>query len=221
MAQGTGNSHWLLNTASGPLVWREFGQAPGSDHQRETLLLQQLQVHPWVPRLIQSFPSGLLLQQVPGQHPEASSLSPQQRQQLLQLVMELWQQPCDLPALNYEDLLFDYWHRARYATLLHPLVHKLSRIALAWPDSTQLTHHDLHADNLLLNNNQWTLLDWEYAGPGNPWIDAVALDRWLGLSTDERQQLEAELPELQMADPWQEMTDWLEGLEYLWQASLS
>jgi thiamine kinase len=220
MAEGTGNSHWLLNTPSGSLVWRQFGQAPGSDHSRETLLLQQLQIHAWVPRLIKSFPSGLLLEQVPGQHPVTPLLNPPQRERLLQLVKELWQQPCDLPALNYEDLLFDYWQRTGYASPLQPLLEKLCKAVASWPALTQLTHHDLHAGNLLLENGQWVLLDWEYAAPGNPWIDAAALDRWLILSDTEKSQLAAALPELPGADPWQEMMAWLEGLDQLWQVTL-
>ncbi|MDR9468808.1 phosphotransferase [Marinospirillum sp.] len=219
MAEGSGNAHWLLHTPSGSLVWRQFGQAPGSDHSRETWLLQQLQIHPWVPRLIQSFPSGLLFEQVPGHHPDAPGLNPLQREGLLQLVMELWQQPCNLPALNYEDLLFDYWQKTGYASPVQPLLEQLNKAAARWPALTQLTHHDLHAGNLLLENNHWVLLDWEYAAPGNPWIDAAALDRWLTLSDTEKKQLEILLPELSLSDPWQEMADWLEGLDQLWQVT--
>lgn len=38
-----------------------------------------------------------------------------------------------------------------------------------------LTHHDLHIGNLCGDKKQLTVLDWEYAGFGNPWFDAACL----------------------------------------------
>ena len=38
-----------------------------------------------------------------------------------------------------------------------------------------LTHHDLHPGNLCKDGAQIVVLDWEYAGIGNPWFDAAAL----------------------------------------------
>lgn len=44
-----------------------------------------------------------------------------------------------------------------------------------------LTHHDLHSGNICKDNNQFVILDWEYAGIGNPWFDAAALKNKFGI----------------------------------------
>ncbi|WP_114418888.1 phosphotransferase [Marinospirillum perlucidum] len=222
LAQGTGNDHWLLICARGRLVWRQFGQAPGSNHRRETRILQQLQGFSWAPELIQAWPDhGLLCRQHPGYHPQRSQLSSAARQQLLQLVTELWQQPCrHLEAQDYPALINDYWKKTGKAAQLQPLAERLYQKAAAWPDSLYLTHHDLHAGNLLLHKDAWTLLDWEYAAPGNPWIDAVSLDRWLQLTAREKNLLQQNLPPLPCNNPWDSMATWLEDLDKLWQAAI-
>src|SRR5690606_24300290 len=114
LAQGFGNSHWLLRTPSGMLVWRQFGAAPGSNHLRETRLLHNLQHHPWAPRLLPlATTHGLLIHQAEGQHPEARTLTTTQRHSLLQLVQQLWQHPYkNEPALDYPALLQHYWQQA-------------------------------------------------------------------------------------------------------------
>ncbi len=44
------------------------------------------------------------------------------------------------------------------------------------PDTPEvLGHQDLHSGNLTLNNGQLVLLDWEYAGLCQPWLDAAGL----------------------------------------------
>lgn len=223
LAQGFGNSHWLLRTPSGMLVWRQFGAAPGSNHLRETRLLHSLQHHSWTPRLLPTdSPLGLLMQQAAGQHPCVQTLTDTQRQGLLQLVQQLWQHPCEKESpLDYPALLRHYWQQAGASTSLQPLLESLITTTQDWPVSSFcLTHHDLHGGNLLLHKNDWTLLDWEYAAPGNPWIDAVSLDRFLHLTPAEKQQLQVLLPTLPLSDPWQTTRQWLEALDQLWQQAL-
>lgn len=220
LAKGTTNSHWLLKTPKGELIWREFGQAPGCNHEQEARVLQLLQSRTWVPRLLGYFPNkGLLFHKASGRHPSGEELKASTRKALMQILIDLWQQPCDLPGINYKELILSYWHKSGYATELQPLTEQLQALAAQWPAKQQLTHHDLHPGNLLLDEDQWTLLDWEYAAPGNPWIDAVALDRWLGLSAAEKSDLESVLPDLKLANPWVHMTAWLEDLDQLWQAA--
>jgi thiamine kinase len=50
-----------------------------------------------------------------------------------------------------------------------------------------LVHHDLHTGNLLWGHGL-TLIDWEYAGRGNPWLDYATLERDIGLSLQQLQQ---------------------------------
>ena len=227
-AEGTGNSHWLITSPVGKLVWRQFGQAPGVDHQRETKLLTSLQNKAWVPRLLLAVDNlGLLMEFAEGEHPQAEQLTKNQRQSLINLALELWQTPNEVAAQNYPQLLNNYWQLAGSQTASKPLLEALVKESQSWPSSCyRLTHHDLHAGNLLLNNkglnNQsWILLDWEYAALGNPWLDAVSLDRFMSLTNDEKAQLEAALPPLAVyTNPWQSLGRWLADLDSLWESAI-
>lgn len=222
-AEGTGNSHWLITSPVGKLVWRQFGQAPGVDHQRETKLLTSLQNKAWVPRLLLAVDNlGLLMEFAEGEHPQVEQLTKNQRQSLINLALELWQTPNEVAAQNYPQLLNSYWQLAGSKAVNRPLLEQLVYESLRWPTSCyRLTHHDLHAGNLLLNNERWVLLDWEYAAPGNPWIDAVSLDRFMNLTNDEKAQLEAALPNLPTyTDPWQSLGRWLADLDSLWESAI-
>ncbi len=227
-AEGTGNSHWLITSPVGKLVWRQFGQAPGVDHQRETKLLTCLQNKAWVPRLLLvAGDLGVLMRLAEGEHPQAKQLSTAQRQNLIQLVIELWQTPCQVAAQNYPQLLKSYWQLAGSQAASKPLLKALVKESQSWPSSCyRLTHHDLHGGNLLLNNKglnneSWILLDWEYAALGNPWIDAVSLDRFMNLTADEKAQLEAALPPLAVyTNPWRSLGRWLTDLDLLWKSAI-
>lgn len=222
-AEGTGNSHWLITSPVGKLVWRQFGTAPGVDHQRETKLLNCLQNKAWVPRLLLIADDlGVLMRLAEGEHPKAAELSSTARQRLINLALELWQNPCPIAPQNYPQLLNSYWQLAGSKTAHQPLLKQLIYESLRWPTRCyRLTHHDLHAGNLLLNNDNWVLLDWEYAALGNPWLDAVSLDRFMHLTQEEKAQLEAVLPPLAVyTNPWRSLGRWLADLDLLWKQAL-
>ncbi|OZG72258.1 hypothetical protein BTA51_16085 [Hahella sp. CCB-MM4] len=48
-----------------------------------------------------------------------------------------------------------------------------------------LVHHDLHQGNFCLDQGRLVILDWEYAGRGNPWLDMAALVRYHRVSIEE------------------------------------
>lgn len=234
-AEGTGNSHWLITSPVGKLVWRQFGSAPGANHQHEIQLLTSLQNKPWVPHLLLAVDNlGLLMCLAEGKHPIAATLTTHQRQSLIQLAIQLWQTPFQgksFPTTNYPQLLENYWQLAGKNPATLPLLTQLIKETQHWPSSSfRLTHHDLHGGNLLLNKkalntHHWTLLDWEYAGLGNPWIDAVSLDRFMSLTADEKAQLEAVLPALANSYlndkklAWKEIGQWLADLDLLWKSA--
>lgn len=230
-AEGTGNSHWLITSPVGKLVWRQFGKAPGANHRHEIQLLTQLQNQTWTPRLLLAVDNlGLLMRLAEGEHPLADKLTVNQRQSLIKLAIQLWQTPLkgkNFPITNYPQLLESYWQLAGKNLTTLPLLNKLINENQHWHSSSyRLTHHDLHGGNLLLNkkalnNNQWTILDWEYAAQGNPWLDAVSLDRFMNLTDDEKVQLEAALPPLAVyTNPWRSLGRWLTDLDLLWKSAI-
>lgn len=219
LGQGSRNRHWRIYTAQQVYVWREFGiTAPGANRELELQVLQTLKSKPWAPRLELCLPEGVLFLADADAEPMKNTFNKQQRQQLLQAVLALWQHPIDAAPNDYIKLIHDY------VTLAGPtytdLAEQLLDVCRHWETAKFcLIHQDLHPGNLLHTDQGIQLIDWEYAVRGNPWIDAVALERMLGLSPTERQLLEAQLPNLGFNDPWLVMGRWLMQLDSLWQAA--
>lgn len=219
LGQGSRNRHWRLHTEKQVYIWREFGVTPpGANRQLEIQALQTLQSKPWAPRLELCLSEGLLFLADANAVPMQNTLNQQQRRQLLQAVLSLWQHPFDVVPNDYSQLIHDYATLAgpTYATMAKQLLDVCRHWEMA---DFCLIHQDLHPGNLLLTDQGIQLIDWEYAVRGNPWIDAVALERMLGLSPAERQLLEAQLPDLGCNDPWLLMGRWLTQLDSLWQAA--
>lgn len=216
LGQGSCNRHWRLSTADMTCIWREFGPTPpGANRDLERRVLAQLQGHAWVPELLLDLPEGLLFRASPGAQPLQMPLSSTQRSQLLSAVLTLWQQPIEAPAQDYPALIRHYASLAE--RLACPMTAALIDTAQHWnPQHFCLIHQDIHPGNLLLTDQGIQLIDWEYAVCGNPWIDAVALDRMLSLSPAEKQLLQEQLPTLEHADPWVQVSVWLTQLDQLW-----
>lgn len=224
MAPGATNHLWRLEADGQRWVWRQFAAALGVDRARERAIMQALQGFSWMPDLLVWTPEGMLLPWIEGEPAQDRMPNPDQRAALLALLNALWAQP--LPAVaawDYEQLVRDYEAACPDEWCWHQLADHLINECRQWPEAAPcLMHHDLHPGNLRLSGQQWTLLDWEFAARGNPWIDAVCVDRWLGLTMSEREALMPALaPHAVTADPWTHYLDWIEGLEKLWYAARS
>lgn len=222
LAAGTSHAHWCVETSTDTLVWRQSRTKPfavaGSRPDREVRVLQALQQHTWTPELITDVANvGMLLRYCPGTHPSPEQLNNQRvRAALLDHLCALWQTPTDVKPYHYESLIREYLERTPDPAANQDLAERLIQQAQWQVESFRLTHHDLHAENLLLDQEHWFILDWEYAGLANPWVDAVMLDRLLTLSAAEKHRLERVLPDIGGVEPWQEMREWLDGLDELW-----
>lgn len=211
----TTNKLWRLNHA---WVWRQFCPAPGVDRQREAQFMQAGAHLSWMPPVHLWHAQGMLMPWLEGK--SLGTLLPAHRERLLNCCLELWQQPIEgLPRWNYAALVADYAAQAGAAHA--PLAEHLLQQVQQWPQATPCwVHHDLHAGNLLWHADGLWVLDWEFAGLGNPWLDAVCLDRWVHWQPEEWAQLDSALA------PWQWLgaeayADWMLGLERLWFAAQS
>ncbi|MCH8553260.1 MAG: phosphotransferase [Natronospirillum sp.] len=222
MAPGATNRLWRLEAGDQRWVWRQFVPAPGVDRNREHSIMQALQGRSWMPTLLAWTPEGMLLPWLEGRTPEPADLDGRARAALPDLLVRLWRHPLpEVPAWDYPALVRGYAADCPDTPRWHRLADRLVRECSQWPQAEPcLMHHDLHPGNLLLAGRHWTLLDWEFAARGNPWIDAVCLDRWLGLSHAERERLQPMLePHAVTADPWGHYRNWVEGLDALWYAA--
>lgn len=184
--------------------------------------MAKLQEKSWVPAVASWQDNGALLSWHDGQNPQRETLSAGDRASLLHHVMDLWQTPvADEPAYDYAELVHSYGLKARDTPEVRALRCRLMTQLAHWPAARPcLTHHDLHSANLLISDQGWCILDWEYAAPGNPWLDAVALDRWLTFTPAEKEQLQPLLaPWALHCDSWRAYRDWLCDLETLWHAA--
>lgn len=221
LGMGSANPHWRVEAGGETYVWRQFGPehaSPGADHAREARILATIAHHPWAPVLLAHCPGhGMLFREAPGQHPQAASLSQRQRIALLRTITECWSTTIDEPPRDYVTLVEAYAHRAPPSGQRDELVIALIEACTAWPsEAFRLTHHDLHPGNLLLAGDRWTLIDWEYAALGNPWFDAVALDKMLDLTPAEKSLLVPMLDGAANPERWTAMAQWRSQLNQLW-----
>lgn len=69
-----------------------------------------------------------------------------------------------------------------------------------------LVHHDVHAGNLILGPQGYTLVDWEYAGRGFQGLDQMALNRYCRIKTTRYTRQQKLLAELRA---WADTLWWL------------
>lgn len=87
--------------------------------------------------------------------------------------------PAGLPAIDYGARAAGYLDQlqSREPTALHTgMAQQLAarRAALARPERLCSCHHDLHHRNLVDTGDAIYVLDWEYAGPGDPLADLAS-----------------------------------------------
>ncbi len=202
-------------------------QAFGVVREREAMVLDAIQSYGWSPRIIHNaWQHGWCLMNDHGdslqvEHNSGKTPMNSLRNHILDAVGE-WQEIVEGPFIDYQ-VLFERYRMAlsTSADTLHELLECLQKAFQALPEvPTCLTHHDMHWGNLCLDDNSLVVLDWEYAGIGNPWFDAVNLHRQFSIDA----QFISGLPAWQSLDNGQflqgmELAVWLsKALDCLWYA---
>lgn len=223
LAQGTANQLYRLETGEQDLVWRAFSQppAPGVDRHREQRIMSALQEHHWMPQVLVWHQQGVLMPCYSLTDAAPEALTASDRAALLQILIVLWRTPVNETPYDYPALIRSYAAQAPDIPALQQMADRLNAGCQQWPQATpRLIHSDLHPGNVWRCNGDWLLLDWEYAAPGNPWLDAVNLDRWLHWTPQEKVQLAPWLaPWAVPGDAWGHYHQWLDDLDALWAAA--
>ena len=178
---------------------------PSVNRNREATLLTIIAKYPWSPHVIENqLEQGWCAMQCYQPFTE-EALSEQQKSQIITAIREL--QLIDTPlASEQQNLVIQY--ETLWNTLYLPEAKKRNhQQALLWIATikqllkelptvkTCFVHHDLHLGNLAIDQTQSPeriiLLDWEYGGIGNPWIDAATLKSLLAIEDQDIAQLPA------------------------------
>lgn len=170
----------------------------GVNRDREAAVLDQLQAYPWALEVVLNRPDqGWCVMRHQGVSLQGSLLTEIEKKQLLDIVSQYQQIKCgnSICTIDYDQLFTaystslsesveaDYW--LDLLRLLEQTIEQLPKVPLC------LTHHDLHTGNLCLREAQIKVIDWEYAGIGNPWFDAYGLYQYCQISEKEIYRLPA------------------------------
>lgn len=206
--------HWIAR------VEPDTQTAPGVDPWREQRVLRALYANEWAISAELIMPDlGLLLMPFAGRLIARDELSAAQVDEICCAVQQM-HRISDVPLLDYAALFMRYRDAfSRSLPGMGQLVDETEALLATLPDIGEcLVHHDLHTGNMLWDRHL-TLIDWEYAGLGNPWLDYATLERDVGLTLRQLQSFDR----LSAFEP-QEMEHWLacaiqviDQLETLWQ----
>ncbi len=161
----------------------------GVDRQLEDQVLMSIQPFSWAPTVILNKPeSGWCLMEFHGGNLSGSEWQGCYEDQLFDLMQDM-HAIRNVPEFNYQQLFKSYESLLRGT----PNYHKFEAMIDAFNDVPKmqavLTHHDIHKGNLCLIHRCIVLIDWEYAGSGNPLFDLAYLFDQRLLSLDKISQL--------------------------------
>ena len=148
--------------------------SPGVDHHREKAIIERIKHLNCAPVVKVNRPDlGVLLMQhagcVLGEHQIDTANVLAAVSQIHSIV--------DVPPIDYSKL-FEQYRTALVGEGLRQLIDETERMLASLPDIDQcLVHHDLHTGNLCWHHQSLTIIDWEYAGLGIPWLDYAVLAR--------------------------------------------
>lgn len=160
---------------------RSTGDRFGIDRIREQQILTAIQSHGFAPKVIDSSEHWLLTRWVDGQTPD-TDLDTDQLNRLFSAVHQTVLNDT-VAALDVTDQI-----RRLMANQCRPLspetTDHIEQLCQTYqmPAEKTLCFHDWHPGNLILSGDHLTLIDWEYAAPGDRAVDLACLIQGLALS---------------------------------------
>jgi len=187
--QGTRHSLYNAHTSNQSWVARIAADAQlplGVDPYREAKVIAAISRFEWGidPAIFDPLSGFMLMQHLGFNHPEGP-LGTHKIDQLIKAINEMHAIE-DLPGLNYQALLMRYREAFKgesddLLALVDETENALARLPMI---GESLVHHDLHTGNLLWGPSL-SIVDWEYAGLGNPWLDYASVVSEIGLEIEQ------------------------------------
>ena len=194
-------------------------RAPGVDPTREKVVLSLIDAMDWSPQVSVNLPDlGVVVMEDAGRSLSNEQLCESKKLALLQAVIEM-QSITGVPLFDYDEIFSQYRSKLPGTGSQQAIDSCLGLLESLPEIEATLVHHDLHRGNLCWSDlDRLTILDWEYAGLGNPWFDYAVLARDCGFTLSEFTQI----PRLQAMDEgklahWLAVAiDMVDQLEQIW-----
>ncbi len=194
-------------------------RAPGVDPAREKVVLSLIEAMDWSPQVSVNLPDlGVVVMEDAGRSLSHEQLCESKKLALLKAVIEM-QSITGAPLFDYDEIFTKYRSKLPETGSQQAIDSCIALLASLPEVEASLVHHDLHRGNLCWSDSdKLTILDWEYAGIGNPWFDYAVLARDCGFTLSEFKQI----PRLQAMDEgklahWLAVAiDMVDQLEQIW-----
>ncbi|AJQ93700.1 putative choline kinase involved in LPS biosynthesis [Gynuella sunshinyii YC6258] len=158
----------------------------GVDRKQEDQVLQLIAGHDWAPDVIRNdIDLGYCLMRYHGM-PVMDVLIT--APVVLQALRAL-QQTASGPWFDYTHLFAGYRHRLQQQPQALVELEQLQKHLQALPDDRCLIHQDLHPGNVLVADGRMVIIDWEYSGIGNAWLELANVQHHWNFSMSQLQQL--------------------------------
>ena len=235
--RGLANHAWRVTTAAGPSRFVRLASATagevGADLHAEASVLRQVAAAGLAPGVVRCDPASRLLvtEWIEGIGGDDAAL---ERDTVITLVAQALQQLHALaPATRLREVSFERQAARLQAALPEaPGVPALQATATGVFTSLGATlrprvlcHHDVHGGNMVIDpTGRLWLVDWEYAGLGDPVFDLASFASQHGLTPAESRQLHACYVEAGGHVPWPRLVlaGWaFDYVQWLWYRTLA
>ena len=181
---GLTNACLKVTANEGTYVWRpvsEEAERLGADREKECGILIALADYSFVPNLIESSKEGLLVQWFDGeviQLTEAQPVAVDLMTRVHELPLSLMTGHISLQRLSYKERIQSYWSYLTPENQTPNLKAYIDYFSLQ-DDSSKfpecLCHNDIGAYNIIVTEDDYGLIDWEYASVGDPSQDLTTM----------------------------------------------